>query len=171
MTTSNFSATEWRIVSAMEREICGSHMREIPVRMSRLASDLGVRVHSATLPSGISGELRPCDESPSGFKIRVNRHENKKRQRFTVAHELGHFLLHKDLVADGIVDNVLYRSTLSNKIEAQANRVAADLLMPRLTISNWLLANFDDEPEENDLDYISQEWKVSKVAVKIRLDI
>lgn len=171
MTFENFSAREWRAITPEEKAICETHMQELPVRMSRLASALGVRVLSSTLPSGISGELRPCGESPSGFKIRVNRHENSKRQRFTVAHELGHYLLHKSLVEDGIVDNVLYRSTLSNSIEAEANRIAADLLMPRNTIDCWIKENFDSEPTEYDLEYISQSWKVSKIAAKIRLDI
>lgn len=103
---------------------------EIPVKVGLLAQRLGLGVLRSTLQPGISGQIEPTDEFPAGFVIKVNRHEAKHRQRFTIAHEIGHFMLHRDRIGDGIRDTILYRSKLSNQMEAEANRFAASLLMP-----------------------------------------
>lgn len=113
-----------------------------PVDVEGLASALGVRVWHGTLPSGISGTLFR-DQSTggsNGYSIIVNEKEPRVRQRFTVAHELGHFLLHRaELDKTGKVkDDIFYRSAqMSTRQEAQANRFAANLLMPKRLISYY----------------------------------
>lgn len=167
----NFSTREWETVERKYRDICAPYLDELPVRVGRLAGDLGLSVSAATLRTGVSGEIRPDQNSPSGFTIRVNRHENKYRQRFTVAHEISHFLLHRNLIQNGITDNVLYRSTLSSEVEAQANRLAADILMPRDSLNEWIKNNIGRAVSEEDLPEISEATFVSKVALKIRLNL
>ncbi|MGL6493539.1 ImmA/IrrE family metallo-endopeptidase [Aeromonas veronii] len=72
--------------------------------------------------------------------MNVNKNHHPNRQRFTIAHELGHFIHHRSLIGDGINDNKLYRSTNQGKYfnqnitlghEKEANTFAASLLMPR----------------------------------------
>ncbi|MCV5491602.1 ImmA/IrrE family metallo-endopeptidase, partial [Escherichia coli] len=60
----------------------------------------------------------------------MNQHDMQARRRYTLAHEIAHFLLHRHLLRDGITDDVLYRSSQSSQIEAEANRLAADIIMP-----------------------------------------
>ena len=66
---------EWSRLGERERTIIRRFAEEAPVRLGALANELGLRVRRATLPPGISGEIRPDDSAPAGFLIRVNRHE------------------------------------------------------------------------------------------------
>lgn len=99
---------EWDQLDQTYRNTIADYQEVAPVRLSDLARALGVPVKAATLGPGISGEIRPND---GGFIIRINRHDPAKRQRFSVAHELAHFLLHADQIGTGISDDVLYRSS------------------------------------------------------------
>lgn len=157
-------------VARAEREILDPFLGDAPVRLSALASALGLRVISAPLPSGISGEIRPDPETRAGFSIRVNKNDPARRQRFTVAHEIGHYLLHRDEIGDGITDDVLYRSSLSDSREAQANRLAADLLMPDQLIAFWK-DKAASLGEENVVSFLADKFNVSTAAMKIRLGI
>lgn len=158
---------EWRNLDGNVRGIIEEHQDTAPVRLSQLARALGVPVKAATLAPGISGEIRPQNE---GFAIRINRHDPSKRQRFTVAHELAHFLLHADqIVGNGISDDVLYRSALSDKREAQANRLAADILMP----DDLVLSSVDEAREKGVGDLVlslAEDFSVSEGAMKIKLE-
>jgi hypothetical protein len=53
------------------------------------------------------------------------------RQRFTVAHELGHFFMHKKPIVDRA--RVLRRSLQWDRKELEANVFAAELLTPNLS--------------------------------------
>src|SRR6202030_4863019 len=69
----------------------------------------------------------------------VNSLQHPNRQRFTIAHECGHLVLHRDLITHVVhIDKkfpVLRRddksATGSERIEIQANQFAAELTMPR----------------------------------------
>jgi Zn-dependent peptidase ImmA (M78 family) len=135
-----------------------------------LAHALGVKVIASVLPSGISGEIRPDPAAEAGFTIRVNKNDQSRRQRFTVAHELAHFLLHRDQIGNGVTDDVLYRSTLSDSREAQANRLAADLLMPRPLVDDWI-ERAKSLRVEDPVEFLSDKFGVSTAAMKIRLGI
>jgi hypothetical protein len=161
---------EWRSLEPDVQQIIASHQTAAPVKLSALASALGVKLRASTLPLGISGEIRPDADSESGFAVRVNRHDSSRRQRFTIAHELSHFLLHKDQIGDGITDDVLYRSEISDAREAEANRLAAEILMPRALVSEWVdrarALGVADIPL-----YLAEQFDVSEAAMKIRLGL
>lgn len=150
------------------RQIIEASHGELPVKLSALARQLGVRVVASTLPVGISGELRPVTEDE--FTISINRHDSQKRQRFTVAHELAHFLLHRDQIGNGIKDDVLYRSGLSDTREAEANRLAADILMPMEQVRRKL-ANYGGVPSEDVVSKLAMDFGVSDAAMRIRLGL
>lgn len=164
-----FKGWLWEQVSDEEKTQILPHLLELPVNVGAVARALGLRVLASTLDLGISGEIRPDPDSEAGYTIRVNRHEVKHRQRFTVAHEIAHYLLHRGLIQNGITDNVMYRSKLPSKYEAQANRLAADMIMPRSTIGEWLQSNYKLGYGESDLPHIADAWRVSKEAAAIRL--
>lgn len=158
---------EWHRLEPAIRERIAAFHDQAPVRLPELAKALGVSVKAATLAPGISGEIRPQGD---GFVIRINRHDPPKRQRFTVAHELAHFLLHKDDIGNGISDDVLYRSSLSDRREQQANRLAADILMPEN-----LLHEAREAAEEKGVGdvalFLAESFEVSEAAMKIRLGL
>lgn len=161
---------EWHSLDQQTLQTIQSLQDGAPVRLSAIAGALGVRVVATDLPSGISGEIRPDPDHPGNFVIKVNRNDSSRRQRFTVAHEIGHFLLHRDEIGNGITDDVLYRSTLSDRREAQANRIAADLLMPQQLVDEWL-ERAKTLKVDNVVGFLADKFNVSEAAMKIRLGI
>lgn len=156
---------EWQLIPTEQKEIISRYHNTAPIKIGTIAKELGLTVKSSTLQAGISGEIRYISGK---YIIRVNRHDPKVRQRFTVAHEVAHFLIHRDRIGDGIVDDILYRSSLSDTLEAQANRVAADLLMPWDMIQEFLKCHRNLKPEMR-LEKLAEELEVSSTALKIRL--
>jgi hypothetical protein len=164
------ASREWASLRPALKEQIEASQADAPVKLSEIARDLGLVVKSATLRPGISGEIRPDPDRPGEFVIRVSRHDSRERQRFTVAHEIGHFLLHRDQIGTGITDDALYRSTLSDRREAEANRIAADILMPDALIREWLdraqLLGVADK-----VSYLRENFQVSDAAMRIRLGL
>lgn len=158
---------EWRSLDPDVQTVLEEFQDVAPIRLPDLARALGVPVKAATLSPGISGEIRP--DGADGYVIRINRHDPKKRQRFSVAHELAHFLLHADQIGDGITDDVLYRSSLSDRREAQANRLAADILMPDTLVRDAVDGAYEKGVGDLVL-YLADEFGVSEAAIRIKLN-
>ncbi|QBB71014.1 ImmA/IrrE family metallo-endopeptidase [Pseudolysobacter antarcticus] len=159
---------EWAKLPPDIQTLIESQQKLAPIKLSEIARLLGIEVRSATLPMGISGEIRPSVGNGK-FTIKVNRHDDPKRQRFTVAHELAHFLLHREFIGNGLSDDVLYRSSLSDAKEAQANRLAADIIMPMHLIqviqTRAHLAGVEDI-----VLTLAEALNVSTIAMQIRID-
>lgn len=141
---------------------------EVPVSVIKLASKLGIRVFRTNLPADISGFIK--QDIDGSIVIRVNKNHYPTRRRFTIAHEIAHFILHKDSIGEGIVDRTvsdgcMYRSdTVSGIEEAQANHMAAEILMPKYKIVN-LIKN----EEIRTIKGLAEKFNVSEQAMKIRL--
>ena len=135
-----------------------------PVDVRAIARELGLEVYADDkLPDHISGMINKDDE---GYFVVVNFHHHPNRQRFTVAHEIAHFVLHRDAIGNGITDNRLFRSHLSSSLEKQANQLAADILMPWDLISELI----ECEPDAS-AQWLAQKLRVSMSALAIRLGI
>lgn len=81
-----------------ERHVLREFCTELGGDPVKLALELGLKVFTEDLPSEVSGFIQ-YDEScgsPSSYKIVINAAHSVQRQRFTVAHEIGHFVLHRD---------------------------------------------------------------------------
>ena len=139
-----------------------------PVDVLEAARRLGVQVFSAKLADKVSGVLLrdPSYGSKSGFVIFVDSDEPSYRQRFTAAHELGHFVLHRDAVGERNEDNYLLRSeNMSNQQEVEANRFAAVLLMPMDLIEQEM------EQGNSTVSGLANTFGVSPTAMSIRLGL
>ena len=102
-----------------------------PVDVGRIAEHLGAQVVEERLDRDLSGLLyRDGDQAVIG----VNNTQPDRRRRFTVAHEIGHLVLHRGrpLVLDHVRVNFrnAASSTATDHEEIQANAFAAELLMP-----------------------------------------
>lgn len=140
------------------------HAGDLPIQTVSFANDLGIPVYRVPgWSNDLSGMIKRTDSTPSGFTIYVNDAHPPVRRRFTIAHECAHAMLHPELIGDGIVDDALYRSGLSNTVEAQANRLAADILMPRSRL-NQLIAEGTTSVRE-----LAATFWVSEQAMAIRL--
>lgn len=150
--------------------ILEKYLSTYPVKLGALARELGVGgIRVSSMRTGVSGQIT---KENGDYFIRVNRNEARERQRFTIAHELAHFLLHKELIdssPDGITDNVLYRSGAPEQIEYQANRLAADLIMPMKLIEQKLRHEFGGVVTEATIESLAASFQVSKAAMEIRL--
>ncbi len=158
---------EFDRIDAHDRSIVERHLREKPVRLGILAQELGINVKLSALGRGLSGLIESKDGS---YTIKINRHETRERQRFTLAHEIAHFLLHREAIDSNgeIRDNVLYRSGQPKRLEYEANRLAADLIMPNELVQSDL-ASIGVPVSDAVIERLAQEWQVSKAAMEIRL--
>ncbi len=103
----------------------------VPVDPIAIARKLDMAVYTADLAKDVSGMLfmKPGRDP----EIYLSRTDNYKRQRFTCAHELGHWAKH---IADGVESDEIvdHRGPLSaagtSAAERYANQFAAALLMP-----------------------------------------
>jgi hypothetical protein len=148
-------------------EVISRHQVEPPVDVKAIAEALGIKVWEGRWPENISGKLipDPVNGGNAGYSIIVNGDEGFTRKRFTIAHELAHFILHRNQIEAGIIDNVLYRSGLSNLQERQANRLAADILMPR-----HLVARILEKHKNHAIEVLANFFMVSPAAMTIRLN-
>jgi hypothetical protein len=146
--------------------------RTYPVDLHGLCADLGIRIHQAWLDPDVSGELVPMLDG--SFQINVNADHPETRQRFTIAHELGHYFHHRHLIGDGIDDDRAYRSTSAGRYhntsigpreETEANRFAANLLMPA-----HLIQRLENEGKHTPEDK-ARALRVSPSAMRIRLGL
>lgn len=163
------TSREYKRIQDPTKEILNRYLSEYPVRLGHLAKELGVSIKVSSMNTGVSGQITRED---GHYHIRVNRHEARERQRFTIAHELAHFLLHKSVIdssPDGIKDNVLYRSGEPERIEYEANRLAADIVMPMALVQKVLQEEFDGVVTEATIDSLAARFQVSKAAMEIRL--
>jgi len=151
-----------------QREIIDRHCASYPVKLGQLARELGVSVRLSKLETGISGQIK-CENNI--YLIRVNRFDSRERQRFTIAHELAHYLLHREIIdssPNGIRDNVLYRSGEPRAVEYEANKLAAEIVMPRKLIDQRL-REFNETVTDEVIERLAEEFQVSKAAMEVRL--
>ncbi|ENQ6619328.1 ImmA/IrrE family metallo-endopeptidase [Campylobacter lari] len=127
-----------------------SHVKEIVYWEDYFDDDI-----SGSIEYSLSGE----------YNIVVNKYHSLSRRRFTLAHEFGHFVLHKDVLKkEGkIEDYVLFRRKNNfSMIESEANYFAAELLMPKIL--------FDEEIKKgnNDIKKLAEVFEVSYSAIQYR---
>lgn len=144
------------------------YMTAPPIDVLACARSVGLPIFATPLQNGVSGMLVRHDPKAgdSGFVCYVDSTEPSVRQRFTAAHELGHFSLHRHLIGETHQDNYLLRAQgFSNQQETQANAFAADLLMPRNLIEQQMEAGVTAVAD------LAKVFLVSQIAMSIRLGL
>lgn len=152
-----------RVKKAVRDLLSKNGISEPPVDPVKLARRLGVDVFFV--------EFDKEDKNISGFydaeddAIFVNSEEWPLRQTFTVAHELGHKILHEDW-AKSSEYRVLLRdqdASSSDPIEKEANAFAAHLLVPRFMLNRYW--------QTMSVEQMSELFAVSVPVIKNRLSI
>jgi Zn-dependent peptidase ImmA (M78 family) len=144
------------------RELIRRFSLEPPVDVAKLAEVLGFSVDYA-----------PFEDTLSGMYIRercliaVNQFHPRARQRFTIAHEIGHATLHTDEL---FVDQVFFRDghAAPEKEEVEANRFAAELLMPVEAVKK-VIASHVHAYHEALVATLAEKFGVSAQAFAVRL--
>lgn len=156
------------------QEIGDSQSRMGAEEVMRLAKKKGfyddyLDIRSFVRSLGISLQLKPLENEISGYLIEsfgdweivVNSLHHPRRQRFTIAHELGHYFLHKGQQKK-FIDRKLFRNGDSNSIETEANQFAAAILMPEQQFRSYISS------ESKKVEDIAEHFGVSAASVQIR---
>lgn len=140
--------------------------RRIPVDVKAIAEKMGAKVKADGNLAFDQPDLSGCVSYEDGrYVIRYNPIDIPVRQRFTIAHELGHIALHD--FADGKRfrdSSKTYSLTNFDSEEAEANRFAAELLMPAEAIKQVI-----DAMPAPDTKSLAKKFEVSEVAMRYRL--
>lgn len=126
----------------------------IPVEAAAELFSLKV-IYYPNFPDSISGTIVKDEDLNV---IGVNNGHPKVRQRFTIAHELGHYIMGHD--EKTILDDSFDKPTDK---EREANKFAGELLMP------YHLLKSDIEKEKHDIPSLAKKYEVSEQAMSIRL--
>ena len=164
------------IEKAAEKLIQDLGINEAPIPVQQIAEGIGCLVKAFRDDTdGVSGVFMMNNNTPM---IGYNSNQSEVRQRFTIAHELGHYILHNNNDPKEVfVDHktlALFRdensSTGSSKIEQQANAFAAALLMPERFVTEEVKnINVDLTDESPELSRLAKKFNVSTIAMSIRL--
>jgi Zn-dependent peptidase ImmA (M78 family) len=143
-------------------------LKVIPIDIEKLAEKLGLNIYKELLPEDISGilDLRTLPI------IMVNKEHHIHRQRFSIAHEIGHYVLHKPKRIH-VDKQTFYRNYKSSEgldeIEIDANRFAAAILMPTELV-NFQLNQYVDFIDSNEdvVLKLSKLFEVSATSISFR---
>lgn len=152
---------------------CGE--KTFPINLEKIAEYLGIEIRYEDLDDDVSGFLVVENNKPTAV-INENHHPN--RQRFTIAHEIGHYCLH----VKGSDTNALFvdkkyavhhrdaDSSLGKyKMEREANLFASILLMPKDLVSKAIEEHEVDFFDDPDIFLLARKFGVSEQALGFRL--
>jgi len=162
----------------VERLLAAAKVKTPPVPVDDLIRAQGVEITRKKFDDETSG-LVYVDPKTGLAVIGLNVSHSKTRQRFTLAHELGHFLLHNRGAGGLHVDEgdffVRFRDRHSadgfDKEEREANAFAAELLMPSCFLERDIKKLTDGLSLSDDADVrrLANRYGVSLQALSIRL--
>ncbi|MGO3181489.1 MAG: ImmA/IrrE family metallo-endopeptidase [Aequorivita sp.] len=170
-----------RIENIANQTLVDFNLMSAPINLEQLAKKLKISIERQDLNDDVSGFLLKKEGKAT---VGLNTNHPEVRQRFTIAHEIGHFKLHNfesPLFVDYFYTGSMLRSNESNKLyrsthnsnnpsmEKEANFFAANLLMPKILIKAEIeklnsLLSYEDK-----LLKISEVFKVSTQAMDYRL--
>jgi Zn-dependent peptidase ImmA (M78 family) len=156
---------------AKARELLRRYGDDVPVDIVAMARACGVTVRTESLEPFVSGLLLVREDEAV---IGVNAEHHLNRRRFTIAHELGHFLLHLDRSAFFLdASPVFFRqeTTMSkdHDQEREANAFAAELLMPERAVQTLMATDPIDVFDDAAVKQMANCFGVSTQALIIRL--
>lgn len=137
----------------------------IPIDPVQIARSLGINVFASKLDNSLSGMIAKLG-ADGDVNIFVNSEHAAVRQRFTTAHELGHYFAKQELPDADVATYIHRRDSLSacgtNSEEIFANQFAAELLMPAAEVRRLKSVGFD-------LMALASRFNVSLDAMTLRL--
>lgn len=153
-----------------ERILAGAGIDTNPVPVEQVADHLGIKIELADLGEDCSAVLvRNGDRAVIG----VNKNHYPNRRRFSIAHEIGHFILHEGntYVDKGYRINFrdLESGSGTKQEEMQANAFAAALLMPAKRVRDAFKQQPFELTSDDSLKMLAKTFKVSTQAMAYRL--
>lgn len=137
------------------------NVKPTPFDLDDFINKIGIELRRVVMADDISGQLQKNGNGK--WVISVNSLHHQKRQRFTLAHELGHYFLHRNRAIE-FIDKALYRSSQMDSMEYEANNFAGALLMPKKILIEFI------KMKGANAEIISDYFDVSVLAAKIRVE-
>jgi Zn-dependent peptidase ImmA (M78 family) len=151
---------EQRAEKILER----AKITEVPVDVSDISKKLDIVIKYAP-STEFSGLLYRKDGKAF---MAINNKDPEVRQRFTIAHELGHFFLHPQ--KNTFIE---FRDNGSNTPrsfkEIQANQFAAALLMPRKNLLKDIISYQETGITDKAIQALAERYQVSEESMNYRL--
>ncbi len=130
-----------------------------PLDIEDLADNFDITINLESLENDLSGILYKDDAGK--WIIVVNQLHHRNRRRYTIAHELGHYILHKHL-KDRFEDEIFFRGGKPSNEEYQANEFASCILMPEQQFRQFIKGGV------NTIEALASEFQVSTIALRRR---
>ncbi|WP_267106123.1 ImmA/IrrE family metallo-endopeptidase [Xanthomonas sacchari] len=134
----------------------------VPVNILAVAEFLGLEVVEEPMDDDLSGYL---EKRSGAWVVGVNSLHHRNRKRFTIAHEIAHFVLHSG-EKESFHDQTFARrngSEGASSMEREADRFAADLLMPESDVRRLIASGVTT------LSGLAEHFGVSALAMKYRV--
>jgi Zn-dependent peptidase ImmA (M78 family) len=163
-----------RAERAARKLLVDAKVTAIPIPTDQLIEYLGAKLTLEPFEGDISGMLF---REPSTVVIGVNSAHSTTRRRFTIAHEIGHLILHqgRSIIVDKFV-RVNFRDNSSSlgtdREEIEANSFAAELLMPEEMVRQEMhrrLSKRTSASNEQIIRQLARTFDVSPEAMEYRL--
>jgi Zn-dependent peptidase ImmA (M78 family) len=157
---------------AAAREILDRFGSKIPIKIDAIVKAHDIEIFEDNeLESFVSGILMM---KAGRVGLVINHYHSESRKRFTIAHELGHYLLHRDTSSVFIDETPLfYRGARSERDvdtrEVEANVFAAELLMPEEAVRADLKAAPARAKDSVAIGKMATRYGVSGTAMQYRL--
>lgn len=153
--------------STAKETITGGHdlfeiYTQVPIPVNAIADKLDIEIkYDEELDKQTSGYLKFKDNR---WTIGVNAKHHIGRQRYIIAHEIGHYMLHKQhAMTEGIMqDSTLFKTNEKDNREIAANNFANNLLMPEEAFNREIKAGMTS------IDSLSQHFDVCSLAIRYR---
>lgn len=170
------------LLSPEQRELIEKKVNDLLVRyvaedynqslaLGKIVQEQGIKLEESHL-NDISGVL--FKDEKDGWRLVVNQDDSPTRKLFTVAHELGHYFLHKEDTSkfiDGQFVSSYWKRTEEDKFalkEIEANEFAGSLIMPKFIIEEMCGDNKNKIDNEK-VKKLAQKFGVSLLAMITRL--
>ena len=135
------------------RILINNDMYNIPVDPVKIAKTYDIEVYEGELNNKIAGATRYSKEKGT-FEILVNKNDPKTKQRFTIAEELGFYILYKDKIKDEEI----------HEEEKEVEYFAGALLINKKLLENVYNTN-------STILELAETFKVSVSSMTLRLNV
>lgn len=129
------------VLVTVNRVIAANYVTSPPILIDDIAENYGLKVLYGELPpemGDVAGYIMLQDEEKV---VLINSLDSPVRQRFTIAHELGHYLLHVDALRNNPKYGIMKRHPIgqgdNDVYEIEANFFASRLLVPKFLLEQY----------------------------------
>ncbi len=144
------------------RILINNDMYNIPVDPVKIAKTYDIIVYEGELDNKVAGAIRYYKEKDK-FEILVNKNDSKVKQRFTIAEELGYYILYEEKLKKEEIHIQLIDKEISEE-EKEVDYFAGALLINKILLENVYSIN-------STILELAELFKVSVSAMTVRLNL